>query len=156
MNTPQIFQIKIETIELVSKELKIPTGPVQREDVNFHFSIDIKLAPELKKTLTITDLYIQNKKSNNATLAFFKLYCVFEIMDFENIFKYIEPTIYETPLELEIFLKSSSLSTIRGIVYSELRGTYLQHSILPLIDIASIIKADKEKLSKVSKAKKKQ
>ena len=52
---------------------------------------------------------------------------------------------YEVPEELEIVLKSAGISTSRGIIFSELEGTYLQGIILPLVDIASLVKKNIKK-----------
>lgn len=146
MKDPKTFQIRFDSIDLASKEVKLPKAPIEsHDDINFHFTIDLKLSTEKKAALVITDISLQDKRNNNEDLASFKLFCVFTIADFENIFIKVNEKRYQTPLDLEIILKSAGLSTMRGIIYSELRGTYLQNVTLPLIDIAAIIKTNREK-----------
>lgn len=78
---------------------------------------------------------------NNFQLAFFKTALVFEIFEFDEIFKNVGEDKYDIPVGLEILLKSAGISTTRGIIYSEVRGTYLHGAVLPLIDMATLIKA---------------
>jgi len=147
MSVPQTFEIKFLSIELVSKELKAPqviTAETEVElDLNFQFSVSLKLAPPIRGTVVVSEVFIQDKRNNNTTLASFRTYCFFEIVNFNEVFRLIDEKHYNVPVELEIILKSAGLSTTRGIIYSELRGTYLQNSILPLIDISAIIKKNR-------------
>jgi hypothetical protein len=148
------FQIKFTAIELVAKSLEPPTAPLEKENVDFDFSVDIKVAEQKKEALVLTDISIL-RHSDKAKMAFFKLLTVFEIVNFEEVFKKVDEHRYDLPLQLEILLKSAGLSTVRGVIYSELRGTYLQNAVLPLIDIAGVIienrkKAEESKKQKVS------
>jgi len=144
------YEIKFLAIELVSKSLgEPPKEKIEELEFTFTFLVDLRVHPERKIAAVITDTTIL-KVLDKEQVAFFKILCAFELPDFDQIFKKVDENKYDTPVELEILLKSTGLSTMRGIIYSELRGTYLQNAILPLIDIASLVK--KNKKSKVDKA----
>ena len=91
-----------------------------------------------------------NELDNQAKLAFFKTICLFEFPEFDAHFTKREDNNFDIPVDLEIMLKSVSISTARGVVFSELRGTYLHGAILPLIDIATPVKLAHEQRAKIS------
>lgn len=141
------YKIDFKGIELVSKLLEEPKE-LQGGEIKFHFNFisDLKLFPPNKTVFIVTEITISETISNRK-LALFKTLCMFTFPDFENIFKLREDDKFDIPLNLEITLKSAGISTSRGIIYSELRGTYLSNATLPLIDIASIIINDRRKLN---------
>jgi hypothetical protein len=140
----KIFELRFSQIELVSKRLALPQSNPEKQDINFNFLVDIRLSQEKKLAVVSTEVTIFNL-IDKSELAYIKIFCAFEFPDFENVFKKIEDNVFELPLEIEILLKSAGLSTARGVIYSELRGTYLQNAVLPLIDISSIIIKDRQK-----------
>jgi hypothetical protein len=138
MSEPVDFQLRFQSIELVAKSLEPPSGQLKDDDLNFNYLVDLKLSPEQKLAFVITDVTLL-RISDKSTLAYFKLLTVFQVLNFDDVFKKVDHNVFDVPLQLEILLKSAGLSTIRGVIYSELRGTYLNNAILPLIDIASVI-----------------
>ena len=137
------YEIKFVGIELLSKAISDPPDPLkQTAYFSFNFLVDIKLDPPNKNAgvLTTVDiLYIKESgEKNNA--ANFKILCVFELPDFDAVFTKTDNNKYDIPIDMEILLKSAGLSTIRGIIYSEVRGTYLHAAILPLIDINELVR----------------
>ena len=101
--------------------------------------VDLKIVPEQKFVLVLTETSIIHV-THNKQVAKFKILCSFEIGDFDNIFIKKDNNTYNTPIELEVILKSTGLSTIRGIIHSEVRGTYLHGIVLPLIDVNTLIR----------------
>lgn len=150
------YELKIGAIDLIGKLIELPTGqPLQKDDINFDFIVDLKLSPEQKIAGVITDVTIL-RKPDNLRLAYFKLLTVFEFPKFEDIFTKVGDHAYDSPIEIEILLKSTGISTMRGIIYSELRGTHLNEAtVMPLIDIASIIVENRKKKEVAQKTPKK-
>ena len=152
MSVEPPIQIKFSAIELIAKSLEPPIAPIEKENIDFNFLVDIRVSEQQKEALVLTDVTVL-KHSDKTKMAFFKLLTSFEIMNFEESFKKVDDHKFEVPLALEILLKSAGLSTIRGVIYSELRGTYLQGAVLPLIDIAGIIMENRKKEEEKQKKK---
>jgi len=68
------------------------------------------------------------------------------IENFEEKIKLNDERKYVIPTAFEMFMRSVSISTTRGIVYAELRGTYLHNAIMPvfLIDKMEPIELNEE------------
>ena len=147
MNETRTFEIRFVAIEVVSKAITDP--PMNLEDFetfNFNFTVDMKVFPKQKTAgvETIVKIYLAKDMKEVGT---FKTLCGFELPDFNNVFTKITDNKYDTPMELEIILKSSSLSTSRGVVAAECKGTYLQGAVLPLIDMNALIRNQRKQQS---------
>jgi hypothetical protein len=150
----EAYKIRFAAIEIISKSIAEPPKEIieiQRDNnapslatFNFNFLVEIKLGAPQKVAVVITNVTIFEAKENTE-LARFKTACIFELPDFDVIFTKTGENSYDTPEDLEIILKGSGLSTSRGVIYSELRGTYLQGAVLPLVDMATLIKDQKRK-----------
>jgi hypothetical protein len=142
----QNYNIKFASIELVSKSLIHPPilSPDQPLNYVFNFLVDIKLDVNRKIAIVVSDFGI-NEVTQNLILGSFKILCLFEFPEFEKVFKKVGDNLYDVPMDIEILLKSTAVATSRGIIFSELRGTYLHSAILPLIDVITPIRAEHEK-----------
>jgi len=148
---PQVFNLKFTSIELVSKFLYTPPilNPEAPISFNFNFNVDIKVDVEKKMAVVISEISI-NEITHGTKLANFKTACLFEVADFEKIFVKAGENTFDIPVDLEIILKSAGISTTRGVIFSELRGTYLHGAILPLIDIATPVRIAHEQKGKLN------
>lgn len=130
----QGVHIKIQTIELLSKSMS--QRPASFEDVPSEFSFDIhantSLNPKGKLIITVVDVTIR-EKDNEQHFAHFKVGLGFEIGNFESVIVQKDHSIYDIPSDLDVLVKTVAISTTRGIIFSELRGTYLYNAILPVI-----------------------
>jgi len=144
------FNIRLAGIELIEKSMALPPqSPVDGSNYNFNFSVDLKIGPEEKVGIVLTDVTIVSEVNEvKKEVGKFKTVMGFELPDFHKIIKRIDDNIYDVPVELEIILKSAGISTIRGVIFSELRGTYLQSIVLPLIDIATLIQKQRAEIVK--------
>jgi hypothetical protein len=66
------------------------------------------------------------------------------IENFEDTLKKDEDDKYIIPGDLEGMLKQISISTIRGFMFSEFRGTHLHKAILPILLSESLVAVDEE------------
>ena len=80
-----------------------------------------------------------NEASKKYELAKFRIAFLFEIEDFENVIKLNDQNIYIVPHHFENIFKPVAISTARGIIYSEFRGTYLQGAIMPVIFMNTLV-----------------
>ena len=148
------FKIKFMGAEIVSKMIAQPSQEIldKPQNFNFDFLVDVKVSAEKKSAVAVTDISITDiTKSKN--LAVFKTICVFELPDFDKYFTKVGGKQYDIDIDLEIILKSTGISTTRGMVVSELRGTYLHNAILPLVDMAKLVRDGRDKKEKEKKNK---
>jgi len=148
------FKINFSGIEIMAKSINEP--PILENGAalsfTFNFNIDLRVVAQQKIAIVKTDITITDIDRDLRQLAAFKMACIFQLPDFETIFTKQEENKYDMPVDLEIILKSASLSSVRGIIFYELRGTYMQGAILPLVDLATLIKSDREKIAKSQSA----
>jgi hypothetical protein len=145
------FKIKFVGAEFISKNLSQPPDEILKDqkpqDFNFDFLVDVKVDAPRNSALALTDLSISDKGKKNI-LSSYKTICVFELQDFDKLFIKVADNQYDMDVDLEIILKSTAISTTRGMIISELKGTYLHGAILPLVDMASLIKAQRAEREK--------
>lgn len=132
-----IFQLKgIELLDVKLNRLKQPL-PVE---TTFHFNIGLenKISPENKLIIVITTIDIIHE-DNETRLASIQASCIFEISNFEDFLVAGS----QQPVIPELFLttlNSVSISTVRGVMFSEFKGTFLHTAILPIIDPKTFVK----------------
>lgn len=134
MQTPQV-SIQFKTIELLSKSMLEREPEVRRSPpTDFHFDI----VAESIINPTINTIFVKvtvaiKEKDKAESIASISIGCGFEIGNFDEIIKKTEGNNYLIPPELDTLIKSVAVSTSRGIIYSEFRGTYLYNVVLPII-----------------------
>ena len=75
-----------------------------------------------------------NELNTSQKLAEIKVACLFNIKNFNDVIKRNEESdVYHIPKELELIIRPVAISTTRGIIYSEFRGTYLANAIMPIV-----------------------
>lgn len=145
------YAIRFSAIELMSKSIiEPPTDLAREESFGFNFLINVKGSPEQKNALVLVDIAIIWLKENKE-VARFKVLCIFDIPDFDTIFTKLDNK-YIIPVDLEIIIKSAALSTTRGMIASEISGTYLRGAVLPLIDLDTIIRNERKQNAEKAKA----
>jgi hypothetical protein len=72
-------------------------------------------------------------------LATFTTVNIFQIFNFSEAVTQNEQGLFVIETELDRYLKSAAISTSRGIIWSELKGSYLHFAVLPVIDVVSLV-----------------
>ncbi len=137
---PQItFQLK--SIELLDFKLDQPVQPLSAQ-TTFHYNINLeqRIDPDKKWVIVVTSVDTIHEDSK-ACLGSLKASCVFEIANFDD-FRSKKTQQISLPDNLAVMLNSISISTIRGVMFSQFKGTFLQNAILPIIDSNSFEKKD--------------
>lgn len=130
--------IKFTGINIVSKEFKEP--PNQQVPQQFLFDIKVEAKVNAPMRLVMPHTYVGIRADNSTEyLAQFTIACYFEIGDFENLIRLNDKKQYVVPRDLDFTLRGAALSTSRGVIFSELRGTYLHNTILPLVLVHNFI-----------------
>lgn len=102
----------------------------------FHFEIRVEIRAESAKNLVIPFVFVNIKNSDKTkSLAKFIIACLIEVKDFGKKILLNKENLYVIPDDFSITLRQMSLSTARGVIYSELRGTYLNNAIMPVVPI---------------------
>jgi len=131
------FQIK--AIELVDFKLNQLKNPLP-EQTTFHFNINLEQAvnDDNKVVIVVAAVEILNE-DKTAQLASIKGSCIFEVINFDEFM--VEGTkLVSFPDSAVITLNSITLSTVRGLMFGQFKGTHLHNAILPIIDPSAFTK----------------
>jgi len=135
-NDPIAF--RFSSIQIISKKLVPPpedfTGTV---GYSFTILVETKIDEKLKAVspvVYIKILYGEGEgEGEKMELANFVVAYYFELADFEKVMLKNDENAYVIPDELDSLIKPTAISTTRGIMYSELRGTYLHNVVMPVV-----------------------
>lgn len=133
MGAEQKYLIKFTGIQIVSKELaERPADMKPLPIFNFEIKVENKVQAQHNLVFTIVHITI-TEAEKPAILSKLTSNCVFEIENFKDVIKLNENGLFHIPPNLDAILRPVAISTTRGILYSEFRGTYLDAAIMPII-----------------------
>ena len=138
-----LASFRIKDIELLEISLNQPLEPLKNQTI-FHFNLGLeqKIYADIKLVKVITKIGV-SQDNNEAQLASITVGCIFEVINLEE---FIDTKTKQVNLSESILntFNAISISTVRGIMYSQFKGTFLQHAILPVIDTAAIMKTNNQ------------
>lgn len=130
------YTYKLQGIDLIEKSL---TRLNVKDGDQFNFNVRTQSAIEDIKNLVIVVIEVNITKSvEPKIIARFVCAFGFEITDMDKSFEKTSDNKYILPTDFENLLKSISISTMRGIIFSELRGTAMHGTIMPVILMDSL------------------
>jgi hypothetical protein len=133
------FNIKIHGIDLIEKALYKVS--VSDKEV-FNYETKCQIVMDVSKELVVCFVHIVIKKFETSEDAA-KMFCGFGYnIDSFASFDKDETGNYIIPQELDNMLKMISISTMRGLLFSEFRGTQLHSAILPIIIADTLVPAE--------------
>lgn len=105
----------------------------------FHFDIKIehKLNTENKLFIALIDIGLFNEQ-RDLKLGSLTANCIFEVENM-NDFMDTKTKKINLPDEFVITLNSITISTARGIMFNQFKGTFLHNAILPIINPESFL-----------------
>lgn len=125
--------IRLHGIELISMNMHTKPSPeFVGNEFNFAIKVDLKVLKEIEVVAAIVNIDII-EKNTNLNLASLSVGVGVIINQFNDFIKLNKDNLYVIPQEIENIIRTISISTSRGILFSELRGTYLHNAILPII-----------------------
>jgi hypothetical protein len=133
MNIEKEVSFKLKGIELLDVSLKHQEKPLVGEVIfNYNISLEHRIKAENNLIVVIASVDILNS-DKSVSYGSLKASCIFDIM---NLSKFIdvENKKLNLPNEILISLNSISISTVRGIMFSQFKGTFLHNACLPIID----------------------
>jgi len=124
--------LRIKNIDLIEKSIK---RYAIDEDQVFDYDVKAQSAynDERNSIVIGSQVVIRPHQNDEIELANFTVVIEFEIQNYNAAFLTDATGKKIMDLGVENFLKTITISTIRGIIYSELRGTYLHKATLPVI-----------------------
>ena len=126
---PQNISFKLKNIELIQSNIT-PIDYVLSQDVIFKFTINIEHLVNIKDNIIAIKPNIEIFTEENETiLGTLTASLVFE---FDNLSAFVIENEIKLPLDIIIAINSLSISTVRGIMFSTFRGTYLHNAFFPL------------------------
>ena len=130
------FQVKgIELLEINLNPIQIPLSP--EKVYNFNINIEQRINNEEKLVIVITSVDIIHEQDQQCH-ASIKTSVIFLI---ENLQDFITPNTSQVnfPDQFIVTLNSISLSTTRGIMFSNFKGTFMHNAILPIVNPSGFV-----------------
>ncbi len=135
MNKDDI-NIRLDGLNILEKVLLPST---YQEGQEFIFDIKSQLLPTPKVDIVATVVSVSIRKANEEKIIA-RIICEFgfEIKESKSILEKDVDGKMIIPVDMENFIKTISISTMRGIMYSEFRGTPIHNATLPIIIMDSM------------------
>ena len=132
------FQLR--AIELHELSIFKP-APGAQPPVTFNFEISLDANVDHSQKLVINNTRIKIKgDQNEAILGSLICACIFSVANFEEVIKMKEDGQADIDEAFVEAINSISISTTRGVMFSELKGTVLHYAFLPIIDVKGLKK----------------
>lgn len=131
------IRFKLKGLELLNVTMNQPEKPLP-EPVTFHFKINLeqKINFEKKLVFVVTSIMVSHEKDKESKLGSITTSCIFEVTNLDE-FVNLKNQVSFTD-ETLLSLNEISISTTRGILFSQFRGTFLHQAFLPNIDVKSL------------------
>ncbi len=130
------LQFQLKAIEILDFSLSSTDKPViDCKLFHFNISIEHRVTPENKLVFVIvsTDVLHDDKVT---LLGSLKVSCIFEVTNMLDFFNKTKKIVF-FPDQIIMMFNSISLSTFRGVMFSQFKGTFLHNAILPIVDPSS-------------------
>lgn len=126
--TLQLVNMELLNVRLNKPETKLPDNMV----FNYNVNLKHQLNPENEIINIIASIAILHE-DKETELGFVQTACAYKI---EDLNEYVKDETNEVSLPQGILntLNAASISTSRGIMFSQFRGTFLHKAQLPLVD----------------------
>ena len=135
-----LMSFQLRAIELHERTLVKPGAPGFTVS-NFHFNINIESNVDSNQKLVLVSTKVKIYADDQTTeLGSLTSACIFSLGNFDKAVKIQPNNTFELPEGLADILNSVALSTTRGIMFSEFKGTLLHHAFLPIVDIKALKK----------------
>lgn len=128
----QEYSFSLKKVQLVEKTLTAIPKRENEKDYDFDIALNITLDPEKRASIHLLSVSVKTKVSNKK-LGSVAIFCFFDITNFEDVV--VNDQNGQTlPQALINLLNTVVIGTMRGVMYSEFRGTVLDNVLLPVLD----------------------
>jgi hypothetical protein len=131
MEQAQNISFRLKNIELLQSSLSAIDYAISMDTI-FKFNINIEHLVIINENCIAVKPNVEIfTQENNFILGNLSSSLMFEI---ENLASYVVDEEVKLPTDIIVAINSISISTIRGILFSTFKGTYLHNAFLPVID----------------------
>ena len=131
MEKEQNISFRLKNIELLQSNLAAIDYAINNETI-FKFNINIEHLVSVEENCIAIKPNVEIfTEENEFALGKLSSSLIFE---FENLKSYIVNDEVKLPTDIIVSINSISISTVRGIMFSTFKGTYLHNAFLPVID----------------------
>lgn len=131
MEQPKNISFRLKNIEFLQSSLAAIDHSISIDTI-FKFNINIEHSVSIKENcIAIKPIIEIFTEENDFILGKLSSSLLFE---FENLASYVVDREVKLPIDIIVSMNSISISTIRGIMFSTFKGTYLHNAFLPVID----------------------
>jgi len=136
---PKSVKYKINAIELLNLEMKHPTDNNVDFSV-FHFDLKLqhRVNSEKKLVFVITDVTVLSQ-DKSTRIGALQTSCIFQVENFEDLVDAENNIKFPDTFLDEI--NGMAISTTRGIMYSEFKGTFMHKAVLPVFKSENLRKS---------------
>lgn len=140
-------QIRLHGIELISSSFSKQPDLGGIKNFNFNINIENKIDFDRKLVIAFVKIDVKPFDETHPIVASFEAGIGVEVLNFNDVINPYNTTKNNSivlPKEFETILRTIAISTMRGIMFSELRGTYLHSAILPIIITQILLPENKD------------
>lgn len=108
---------------------------------NFNFEINVQTNVDRNQKIVIASTIVRiNADDKTTEVGRVNCACIFSVANFDEVITMKSDNSFELIEPFAETINSISISTTRGLMASELKGTILHHAFLPIIDVKSLSK----------------
>ncbi|WPV65972.1 hypothetical protein [Chitinophaga sp. LS1] len=137
----QEYSFSLRKIQIIEKQLVFRSQKEEKLEFDFDISLNIKTDSEKKQSFHFMNVVISDK-DDKKKIGALSIVCIFDIDNLESLI-INEPDETGLPRNLVYLLNTVVIGTIRGVMYSEFRGTILDDALLPVLDPRAFQKREK-------------
>ena len=131
--TQQIINFQLKGIEIADISIRHPEKQLPIEcKYNFEINIQQRIIGK-ENTIIVTPAITVKLDEDNFICSTIKVNFIYHLENLEE-FRKNDSEEFEIPEFFNTTINSISLSTIRGIMYSHFKGTFLHNTILPIVN----------------------
>jgi hypothetical protein len=137
MESKEQVQYTFRLVDIKIQSFKIEDEPKENKLSSlFNFKLAVAHIPIIQENQihVIVSISIFSLEDTEMPLSSMQIAIYFSVDNLGQIIKEGE----DIPESLRLLLHSISISTARGVLFSTLKGTYLQKAILPVVDMQSM------------------
>lgn len=137
-----VFQLR--AVELHELFLNKP-APGSPPFTNFNFTVNVESNADKDKKLLIALTKVKIKgDSQTSEIGSLTCACIFSVANFEEVIAIRANGQVDLSPPFANTINSIAISTTRGVMFSELKGTFLHYAFLPVIDVKGLVKVAPE------------
>jgi hypothetical protein len=131
-----VISFKLHAIELFEKSITRRPNDVPKDQI-YHFEVvqNIRVNEKFKHVLVFTHVSVFSDKEKQQKQAGISVAHVYDVLNFQETITKGEDDDYKIQPDFAKLISALSVSSCRGILYSELAGTYLHSAYLPILDM---------------------